>query len=211
MISCPGQRGDESRACRGQTAWSGSPAHCHLGVTLSPSPVLSPPEPPGGLPAPAPPHLLFIPPNSSTPEQGRGSQCLPYPGIAPNPSLSPHSHRPGEEQRFPIVPLPHLCPPVLLPQRGIEGFQLPPYHSLALTPPLIPDPPSQSRTGVPKTPPLSPQSHRPRAEQQLPGGGTYLWGWHWGFVGCWIPTRLIKPALPHLHISHLHCTAGRGP
>lgn len=28
---------------------------------------------------------------------------------------------------------------------------------------------------------------------------------------CGVCTRLIKPALPHLHISHLPRTAGRGP
>lgn len=70
-------------------------------------PVLSPP-------APAPPHLLLILPNSTTPEQHRGSQCLPT-QVSPNPSLSPHSHRPAEEQRFPTVPSPQNPPTPFLP------------------------------------------------------------------------------------------------
>lgn len=136
----------------------------------------------------------------------------------PNPPLSPHSHHPGEEQRFPIAPSQQHPPTPSLPPNPAapawdEGSQLPPYHSTPLKPlPVSPIPLSQSRTEVPKTPPLFPPSPTlPEQNSSSPGGGTYLWGWHWGFVGCWICTRLIKPALPHLHISHLHCTAGRGP
>lgn len=182
MISCPGQRA-EGTARRDSVAREHGPfpRRCHPHPVPVPL-LLLPPEPPGGLPAPAPaPLSLPIPPHQSRMEVlGAFSpqMCTLIPPWHPIPT-TPGKSRGSQSSPHPSTPLPHLCPPVLLPQSGMKAANATPQPLL-----LSQIPPSEQGRGsqnpISCHPPVPPSLSGTAAPQVLAptcGGGTgALWG-----------------------------------